>query len=224
MRAAEKRKQGTSGTVSFDHLSEAEHQKLDKAAATMVYDTGFPLSFFEHTSVKAFFQQLRPAWHPPSRKMLSKSLPEDAYEDTKKEVDSYLDTQDYLNCCFDESTNIKGDRGKCYSLILSCDVRWGTYSGEFERLLLTATTLKDWTRDPRITEEARKSQKLRTVIDFIQNPSFLATSCRALRYYLTNLQVPGHGADRSRPYRLCQRSLGCYLGTLKTVCRASYLW
>ena len=40
MRAAEKRKQGTSGTVPFDHLSETEHQKLDKAAATMVYDTG----------------------------------------------------------------------------------------------------------------------------------------------------------------------------------------
>jgi len=304
MRAAEKRKQGTSGTVPFDHLSEAEHQKLDKIAATMIYDTGLPLSFFEHTSVKAFFRQLRPAWHPPSRDTLSESLLEDVYEDTKKEVDSYLDTQDYLNCCFDESTNIKGDRvmnlslttekgaffdsnidlgaatvsaefcadlaekrlqtvtrgkmsrvnsfctdtcspmlsalrqlkqrpdlqhtftipcdphglqlliqdicedvaykelvanantivgflknakkqyqifkeiqrgiykGKCYSLILSCDVRWGTYSGEFERLLLTATALKDWTRDPRITEEARKSQKLRTVINFIQNPRF----------------------------------------------------
>jgi hypothetical protein len=56
MRAAEKRKQGTPGTLPFDHLSEAEHSKLDKAAATMVYDTGLPLSFFEHTSVKAFFQ------------------------------------------------------------------------------------------------------------------------------------------------------------------------
>ena len=40
MRAAEKRKQATPGMVSFDHLSEAEHQKLDKAAATIVYDTG----------------------------------------------------------------------------------------------------------------------------------------------------------------------------------------
>jgi hypothetical protein len=90
MRAAEKRKQGASGTVSFDHLSEAEHQKLDKAAATMVYDTGLPLNFFEYTSVKAFFQQLRPAWHTPSRDMLSESLLEDVYKDTKKEVDSYL--------------------------------------------------------------------------------------------------------------------------------------
>src|SRR3954453_10009135 len=34
------------------------------------------------------------------------------------------------------------------------------------------SALKDWTRDPRITEEARKSQKLRTVIDVIQNPRF----------------------------------------------------
>jgi hypothetical protein len=116
MHAAEKRKQGTPGTVSFDHLSEAEHQKLDQAAATMVYDTGLPLSFFEHTSVKAFFQQLRPAWHPPSREMLSESLLEDIYEDTKKEVDSYLNTQDYLNCCFDESSNIKGDRVMNFSL------------------------------------------------------------------------------------------------------------
>jgi hypothetical protein len=76
----------------------------------MVYDTGLPLGFFEHTSIKAFFQQLRPAWHPPSQEMLSESLLEDVYEDTKKEVDSYLNTQGYLNCCFDESTNIKGDR------------------------------------------------------------------------------------------------------------------
>ncbi len=98
MRAAEKRKQGTPGRASFDHLSEAEHQKLDKAAATMVYDAGLPLSFFEHASVKAFFRQIRPAWHPPSRKMLSESLLEEVYEDTKKEVDLYLNTQNYLNC------------------------------------------------------------------------------------------------------------------------------
>jgi hypothetical protein len=84
-------------------------------------------------------------------------------------------------------------KGKCYSLILSCDIRWDTYFGEFETLLLIAAALKDWTRDPRITEEARESQKLRTVIGFIQNPRS--------GYILLSSQILSHQSTSTRSWR-----------------------
>lgn len=68
--------------------------------------------------------------------MLSESLLEDVYKDTKKEVDSYLNTQDYLNCCFDESTNIKGDR----VMNLSLSTEKGVFCADLaEKRLQTVT-------------------------------------------------------------------------------------
>jgi hypothetical protein len=116
--------------------------------------------------------------------------------------------KDYLNCCFDESNNIKGDRVMNLSVSTekggffesNTDLGTATVRAEFcadlaEKRLQTVTrgkmnrvnslwtdtcspmlsaaaALKDWTRDPRITGEARKSQELRTVISLIQNPRF----------------------------------------------------
>jgi hypothetical protein len=76
----------------------------------MVYNCGLSLGFFEHPAVKAFLYRLRPAYYPPNRNQLDSKLLDQCYEDTKKEVEDYIDSQGQLAISFDESNNVASDR------------------------------------------------------------------------------------------------------------------
>lgn len=105
-----KRDNDNSPIAAFDHISTYEHSRLDELAALMIYDTGLPLSFFEHSAVQAFLYRLRPAYKLPGRARLSTTLLEDSYESVKEEVEEHLDKQDNLCISFDESNDVSNHR------------------------------------------------------------------------------------------------------------------
>lgn len=53
--------------------------------------------------------------------------------------------------------------GKALALIMSCDVRWGTYSGEFQRLLSEAKALRVFSTEPRVQAELHASARAQRV-------------------------------------------------------------
>jgi hypothetical protein len=93
-------------STAFDRISPAEHSRLDRLAALMIYDTGLPFVFFEHPSVQVFLRNLRPGYTTPTSTRLCGGMLEEAYNTVKKEVDEYLNSQDHLNIAFDETSNV----------------------------------------------------------------------------------------------------------------------
>jgi hypothetical protein len=46
---------------------------------------------------------------------------------------------------------------------MSCDIRWGIYAGEFQRLLSQAKALRAFTCDPRVETELRATGRAQRV-------------------------------------------------------------
>ena len=62
--------------------------------------------------------------------------------------------------------------GKALALIMACDVRWGTYSGEFKRLLDVSKALKAWATDHCIISEEKPSERAQQVVKSISSHLF----------------------------------------------------
>jgi hypothetical protein len=63
-------------------------------------------------------------------------------------------------------------QGKALALILHCKVRWGTCSGEFQRLLSQVKALRAFTTDPRIEDAIKDEGRLQSVVQTIQSRLF----------------------------------------------------
>ena len=75
----------TSINSFVDRISSAEQAELELLFAQAVYQCG---SLPELEPIKTFFQKLRPSFKLPSRKVLSTTLLEKVYDNTKNEVNS----------------------------------------------------------------------------------------------------------------------------------------
>jgi hypothetical protein len=58
-------------------------------------------------------------------------------------------------------------QGKAYALILRCKTRWGSNSGEVQRLISQAKALRAFTTDTRIKDTAKSEGRLSNVIKTI---------------------------------------------------------
>jgi hypothetical protein len=63
-------------------------------------------------------------------------------------------------------------RGKAYALILRCKIRWGSCSGEIQRLISQAKALRAFTTDTRIEDIDKSEGRLTDVISTIQSRLF----------------------------------------------------
>jgi hypothetical protein len=97
-------------STAFDRISPAKHSRLDRLTALMIYDTGLPFVFFEHSSVQAFLRNLRPGYTTPISTRLYGGMLEKAYNTVKKKVDKHLNSQDHLNITFDKTSNVVSQR------------------------------------------------------------------------------------------------------------------
>jgi hypothetical protein len=94
-----------SNTV-FDRILPAEHSRLNRLTALMIYDTGLLFVFFKHPSVQAFLRNLRPSYTTSISTRLYGKMLKEAYNTVKKEVDKHLSSQDHLNITFDKTSNV----------------------------------------------------------------------------------------------------------------------
>ena len=63
-------------------------------------------------------------------------------------------------------------RGKAYALILRCKIRWGSCSGEIQRLISEAKALRAFTTDTRIEDIVKSEGRLINIIKTIQSRVF----------------------------------------------------
>jgi hypothetical protein len=77
--------------ATFNRISPHKHSKLDELAALMIYNANLPLTFFEHSAIKAFLHRLRPAYNLLTRARQFIILLKDSYQSVWQEVKEYLD-------------------------------------------------------------------------------------------------------------------------------------
>lgn len=65
--------------------------------------------------------------------------------------------------------------GKTKQLIMSCNVRWGTYTGEFKRLIDVRQALRAFYVDNRVQKELSSSARAKDVATTISDPSFFTS-------------------------------------------------
>jgi hypothetical protein len=63
-------------------------------------------------------------------------------------------------------------QGKALALIIRCKPRWGTYSGEFQRLISQSKALRAFTTDPRMQDNLKNEKRLQSVVKTIQSHFF----------------------------------------------------
>src|SRR5436190_18213262 len=86
----------TSINSFVDRISLTEQAELELLFAQAVYQCGLFLSLSELEPIKTLFQKLRPSFKLPSRKVLSTTLLDKVYDNTKNEVNSLIDSANYV--------------------------------------------------------------------------------------------------------------------------------
>lgn len=81
--------------------------ETDTLLARAVYVTGAPLSLLEHPLWEELFRKLQPAYHLPTRKVLSASLLEKKLSFVKEQVKENIESSVMLNLALDGWSNIR---------------------------------------------------------------------------------------------------------------------
>src|ERR1700722_3760008 len=90
-------------------ISEERRERIDKELAQCLFQSGKPLSLFEHNCWKDFFKQ-NFGYTLPSRFKISRPLLDECYDSTKQDVSQELSSSSSLSLVIDESTNISKNR------------------------------------------------------------------------------------------------------------------
>jgi Protein of unknown function (DUF 659) len=96
--------------LPFPTLTPSEKEDLDRQAARVCLIGGYPFSIFEDEEMKAFCKGMNAAYKPPSRQKIAGELLDSQYVDIKRDIDAFLNRQNWLNIVTDESTNINHSR------------------------------------------------------------------------------------------------------------------
>jgi hypothetical protein len=91
-------------------LNRDQVHKLNKAAGYAVYCAALPFDIFEGHYLSRFLKQLNPAYTVPSRKLLSTTILNECYDETRNDVLGIIKRSNIVNLITDESSTSAKDR------------------------------------------------------------------------------------------------------------------
>jgi len=80
----------------IDRISSIEQIENEKSFAKLIFQCGLPLSLSEMDPLKNWVKKTRPALKLPSRKKISTTLLDEVYQDTKKDVDKFINDAKFI--------------------------------------------------------------------------------------------------------------------------------
>ncbi|CAJ0823659.1 13324_t:CDS:2, partial [Entrophospora sp. SA101] len=79
-----------------DRISSIEQIENEKSFAKLIFQCGLPLSLSEMEPLKNWIKKTRPALKLPSRKKISTTLLDEVYQDTKKDVEKFINDAKFI--------------------------------------------------------------------------------------------------------------------------------
>ena len=97
-------------TLNFPSLSPDQIHDLNKAAGYAVYCAALPFGVFEGHYLGRFHKKLNPVYTGPSRKVLSTTILNECYQETRNDVFGIVKRSNIINLITDESSTSARDR------------------------------------------------------------------------------------------------------------------